>query len=125
VIRREMRQATGLTIDRAAIAAEMSWAGWRRIEVATRRTRHSTLERMAKVLAEPLGMVPSEVYDELVRRAGIALAPESVYRERGEARRKRRIQKTIARARLVRIQAEKWRAVRAGVEAYERRLFGR
>lgn len=119
---RELRFAGGLSVPRAARASDMSENGWWRIENATRRTRHSTVERIAKGLGAVLGIDPNEVYAELVKRADNALAPESEYRERVERRRAERIRRKVAQEDRLDAQAENWRQVKADIEDFERHL---
>lgn len=79
---RSRRLATGRTIAALADAAEISPRHWRRLEAGERRTRASTLDRIAAAL----GVDPVE----LAEAAGPALADESVYADRVAARRARR-----------------------------------
>jgi transcriptional regulator with XRE-family HTH domain len=74
-----VRRDRGLAQDTLAEAAELSTSGIRRIEAGTRRTRRSTLDRIAAALGDP------DLGDELAGLAGPALAPESLYGERGSA----------------------------------------
>ncbi len=115
---RELRKAAGLSIDRASRLADLSIDGWARIERATRRTRHSTLERIAKGLCEASGADPDGLYAEMVRRADNALAAESLYRERIERRRAKRTR----RQNRQRAQDEDWRLLKGEVEEFDRHL---
>lgn len=66
-------------MSRAALARAMrrkSTAGLGHIERAERRTRFSTLRRIARVLGPRLGREPADVLVELVRVAGPTLSPE-------------------------------------------------
>lgn len=82
---RSRRLAAGLTIAQAADAAELSARHWRRLEAGERRTRSSTLDRIAHAIgADPV---------ELAATAGPALADESPYAARIAARRARRTRK--------------------------------
>ena len=81
-------------LSRPALArrAEVSVRTLERIEQAIRRTRRSTLERIAAGLVEVcprLGPSPA-LAAHLAELAGRGLAAESVYRERVEKRRRRR-----------------------------------
>jgi transcriptional regulator with XRE-family HTH domain len=67
-----------------AEASELSTSGIARIETGTRRTRPSTLDRIAVALGDP------ELAKELAQLAGPARAPESPYAERIARRRARR-----------------------------------
>ena len=79
---RSRRLAAGLTVAQAADAAELSPRHWRRLEAGERRTRSSTLDRIAQALdADPV---------ELAATAGPALADESPYADRIAKRRARR-----------------------------------
>jgi hypothetical protein len=62
------------------------------IELGTRRTRRSTLRRIAEALvqATPGGSCAATIADALMQAAGTALAPESGFRDRVDRRRKRR-----------------------------------
>jgi transcriptional regulator with XRE-family HTH domain len=79
-----VRRDRGLTQDTLAEAAELSTSGIHRIEAGTRRTRRSTLDRIAAALGDP------ELAAELAGLAGPALAPESLYGEPIARRRARR-----------------------------------
>jgi transcriptional regulator with XRE-family HTH domain len=81
---RDARCARGLTQAKLAEANELSESTIQRIEAGSRRTRHSTLERITLALGDPA------LADELARLAGAALAPESPYAERIARRRERR-----------------------------------
>ena len=63
-----------------------------RIEAAVRRTRLSTLQRIAEALCEAAPWMgdAERVTADLATLAGLGLAPESHYRERVERRRARR-----------------------------------
>lgn len=74
---RRLRADAGLS--RAALATAMrrrSDLGLRHIERAERRTRYSTLRRMARALALRLGRDAADVFDELCRAAGPTISPE-------------------------------------------------
>lgn len=86
------RRAVGLTQAELALAASLSRVQVARIETGTRRTRRSTLTRLAGALvveAPKLGPVARLVSD-FVGEAGPALAEESAYAERVTRRRVQR-----------------------------------
>ena len=105
---RAHRLAAGLTRTAMGLAADLNPQSVYRIEVGTRRTRKSTLRRIAAALDHE----PERLVDELVRLAGPSLAPESAYAERVARRRGRR-----ARRRQVPIDREAYRANRERLEA--------
>ncbi|MBW3646811.1 MAG: helix-turn-helix domain-containing protein [Actinobacteria bacterium] len=84
------RRALGLTQKEVALAAAMHWTHLQRIEAGTRRTRRSTLRRIAAVFVlEELRLGPvDDLLEDLVAAAGPALAEESVYAERVARRRR-------------------------------------
>jgi transcriptional regulator with XRE-family HTH domain len=87
------RRALGLTQQQVALDAGMHWTHLQRLELGTRRTRRSTLRRLAAVFVvhEPkLGPV-DELADMLADAAGPSLAEESAYAERVARRRARRL----------------------------------
>ena len=91
-LRRLRREVAGLSRVRLGVCAEMSGRQIEQIERGIRRTRRSTLKRIAAALVqvEPeLGDVNALV-EQLVELAGAGLAPESDYRYRVERRRERR-----------------------------------
>ena len=78
--------------SRLAVRAQVSVRQLEQIEQAIRRTRHSTLARIAAALVElkpDLG-TEGELVNRLAALAGAALAPESDYRERVDKRRRAR-----------------------------------
>lgn len=86
------RRAVGMTQESLALAAGISRVQLARIEGGTRRTRRSTLTRLAAALiveAPSLGSV-ERLVDDLVEEVGPALAEESVYAERVNRRRVKR-----------------------------------
>lgn len=90
---REARNAAGLGQAAVAKRIGLSPRAMHRIEAGTRRTRRSTLTRIAGtlVLADPrLGPVDA-LLAHFVDAAGLALAPESPWAERLERRRKKRV----------------------------------
>ncbi len=94
---RSIRRAAGLSQLDLAVRVGLAPSTVYRIEAAVRRTRESTLRRMAEVLiaASPrLGSVDTLTAD-LVRLAGDGLAPESAYRKRIERRRARRLERQM------------------------------
>jgi transcriptional regulator with XRE-family HTH domain len=89
---RSLRQHAGLTQAVLADRTGMHPRSIGRIEAGERRTRLSTLTRLLTALLNEDGTLGEMDYllDGLVRRAGPALAAESPYRDRIEARRERR-----------------------------------
>jgi transcriptional regulator with XRE-family HTH domain len=84
---RELRRDSGLTQAQLAEAAELSCRHIERLEAGNRRTRRSTLARIAAALGDPL------LGNQLADLAGPALAPESGFAERIARRRARRARK--------------------------------
>ena len=95
------RLAAGLRTARAAAGLSQCALAWRagmnpstiyRIEAAVRRTRLSTLQRIAEALvgAAPWMGDAERATADLATLAGLGLAPESQYRERIQRRRARR-----------------------------------
>ncbi len=89
---KRLRKTAGMTQRDLACSAELSSWMVSQIELGTRRTRQSTLRRIARAI---VGAVPNvstedELTEQLVEAAGAALAPESGYRDRVDRRRKRR-----------------------------------
>ena len=121
---RGLRKETGLATRVIAIRAGIVYETWHRIELATRHTRHSTLERIANELGEALDRDPKPIYLEMVRLAGPCLAPESLYRERVENRRATRLRRNASRTARQEAQEDAWRAVRGQVKSFERDVFG-
>ena len=104
---RELRRDRGLTQAQLAVAADLSRRHVERLEAGTRRTRRSTLSRIAEALGGP------SLENELVTLAGPALAQESDFAERVARRRARRVRKQAqARAKRER-QAETLQALEA------------
>jgi len=89
---RHHRKASSLTQAQLGSAAELSLQMISLIELGNRRTRRSTLRRVARAMADahPNGPIEDELTEELVEAAGEALAPESGYRARVDRRRDRR-----------------------------------
>lgn len=83
------RRALGMTQAEVAREAALHWTSLQRIELGTRRTRRSTLRRIAAafVLREPRLGPLDDLLDDLVTAAGPALAEESAYAERVARRR--------------------------------------
>ncbi len=69
-----------------------------RIETGVRRTRRSTLQRLAKAAARlnPSAGTQDEIFDRLIEAAGNALAPPSKYQFRVDRRRFRRYRRQAA-----------------------------
>lgn len=96
---RGLRTHVGLSQALLANRAELNERSYRRIEHGHRRTRASTLRRIADGLVAyttTLGTADA-VTALLVQAAGASLADESEYRSRVEARRRRRMTKTNRR----------------------------
>jgi DNA-binding XRE family transcriptional regulator len=87
---RDLRHDARLSRITLAETAELSESTIERIEGATRRTRRTTLGRIACVLHANA--------EELVDLAGPALAPESLYAERVARRRARRCRRKRSRS---------------------------
>jgi transcriptional regulator with XRE-family HTH domain len=89
---RTARLAAGFTRLGLAILAGVSDVTVYRIEAATRRTRASTLRRIAGALCDAAPMLgdPARVAADFATIVGLGLAPESEYAERVERRRARR-----------------------------------
>lgn len=87
---RELRHEAGMTQQQLADAAQLSRSQVRRIEAGTRRTRRSTLGRIAEAVADRIDDDADDLADRLESAAGAALAPESAYAERVAERRERR-----------------------------------
>jgi transcriptional regulator with XRE-family HTH domain len=92
------RLAAGLSRAGMARGAEVSEETIYRIEAGLRRTRLSTLERIAVFLYEESSEDPWRMTDHFASVAGPSLAPESVFPERVERRRARRERKGSERA---------------------------
>jgi transcriptional regulator with XRE-family HTH domain len=88
----DLRIAQGLSVRGLAAAAELSPSQLSRIERGLRRTRATTLARVAEALGQP------DVLADLIRLAGPALAPESDYAERITRRRESRFRSERNRA---------------------------
>jgi transcriptional regulator with XRE-family HTH domain len=87
-----LRKAAGMTQRELARNAELSSWMVSQIELGTRRTRRSTLQRIARAIvgADPNASTEDDLTEQLAGAAGAALAPESGYRARVDRRRKRR-----------------------------------
>jgi transcriptional regulator with XRE-family HTH domain len=90
---RQQRKAASLTQRELGNAAELSLGTISQIELGDRRTRHSTLRRIAAALvaAQPSLTDSNALAASLAEAAGPALAPESIYRDRVDRRRRRRV----------------------------------
>lgn len=73
------RRTAGLSQRRLAAAVGVSRQTVYRLESGRRRTRRSTLGRVAAVLAPRIGHDPKQLADLLARSAGPALAAENGY----------------------------------------------
>lgn len=90
---RFLREDAGLSRRELAWQAFVHPSTIERIEYGTRRTRRSTLERIAAALVEALGLDDGEavgLVEYLVELAGPALAPESDHADRIVRRRTKR-----------------------------------
>ena len=92
-----LRQKAGVTDRDLAAASQVSERHLQRLRAGVRRTRASTLERIARALAPRLYLDPLELHDTLVMTAGRALAPESEFRGRVDRRRQRRLDRELAK----------------------------
>ena len=103
---RTARNAADLSQDALAWRAGMNPSTIYRIEAAVRRTRLSTLQRIADALvgAAPWIGDAERLTADLATLAGLGLAPESVYQDRVQrrrARRERRSERDLASYRRV------------------------
>lgn len=88
---RSARTAAGLSQASLAARACLSERSVRRLENGQRRTRASTLTRLAFAIAGPGDPAPSaDLLQMFLDSAGPALAPESEFSDRVDARRRRR-----------------------------------
>lgn len=109
---RSLRLAAGLTQEQLAAAAEMTRSGLGKLERGERRTRRSTIDRLAAVL-NPEDTASTTT--ELVELAGHALAPESEYAERVARRRHRRArEREVAELRRQYVRERRARLARYG-----------
>jgi len=91
-LRRLRREVAGISRARLGVLAEVSSRQLEQIERGIRRTRRSTLERIAAALVKlkpDLGDA-ADLTERLAELAGPGLAPESIYRARVDKRRKAR-----------------------------------
>lgn len=98
-LRRLRRDVARVARPKLSARAQMSVRQIEQIERAIRRTRRSTLDRIAASLVDlaPNLGDPEELAERLAGLAGPGLAPESGYRERVEKRRKARRHRTKRR----------------------------
>ena len=96
---RRVRVASGQTQARTAIRAGLTERSLRRIEHGQRRTRGSTLARLAWAVAtnDADGAAAADLLRRLIDAGGPATAPESTFAARVDARRGRRNAKRAAR----------------------------
>jgi transcriptional regulator with XRE-family HTH domain len=89
---RRFRIEAGLSQASLAARAGVAERSLRRIEHGQRRTRRSTLDRLAQGMAQELAVKdhPEVVLARLLAAAGPTLAPESIYGDRVNARRRAR-----------------------------------
>jgi transcriptional regulator with XRE-family HTH domain len=92
---RSLRKSAGLSQAALGSLAEMGERHVRRLEHGERRTRETTLERIAVVLtrAQPSLGDAHAVLAGLLRLGGVAIAAESDYRDRVDRRRVSRTRK--------------------------------
>jgi transcriptional regulator with XRE-family HTH domain len=95
---RSLRIESGSSATDLAFYSEMARQHLHRIETGIRRTRASTLARLAESLAIRLHVSDFELTVRLIETAGIAIAPETDYLERVNKRRKERTAKNEKRA---------------------------
>ena len=97
---RSLRIETGYSATDLAFYSEMTRQHLHHLENATRRTRASTLARIAESLAMRLDMSHKELTNRLIAVAGIALAPPANPEHQGriDKRRKERVVKAEKRA---------------------------
>jgi len=100
-LRRE-RERVGLSIAECARRACISGPYLSRLERGHRRTRRTTIERIATAfwMADLYGTQRPVILAKLLEAAGIALAPESCFQERVEQRRGRRVRRARYVARI-------------------------
>ena len=96
---RHVRMASGQTQARTAIRAGLAERSLRRIEHGQRRTRGSTLARLASAVAtsDPDGGAAADLLRRLLDAGGPAVAPGSEFAARVDARRGRRNAQRAAR----------------------------
>lgn len=96
---KELRRRSGLSCRQLSAVVLFTTRHVERIEQGARRTRRSTLERLvdALVLAAPDLGQRDELVARLVRAAGPALAPESPYAGKSQARREGKAQRIADR----------------------------
>jgi hypothetical protein len=101
------REVRALRFVRGRLAVRSSQLGLRaqvprmtlwRIETGVRRTRQSTLQRIAKAAARlnPSAGTQDEILERLIKAAGNSLAPPSPYQYRVNRRRMRRFRRSNA-----------------------------
>ena len=73
---RTARIEAGLTLRQAGELAELHHMSWMKLEAGVRRTRATTLRRIANALAPRVGFDPTLFTLYLIDTAGPALAPE-------------------------------------------------
>ena len=82
-----MRRERGLAQAEVAARAGVASRSLRRIERGERRTRATTLGRLARAIDE----ADPDLVHLLIGAAGVALAPESAFADRVDRRRRRRL----------------------------------
>jgi transcriptional regulator with XRE-family HTH domain len=89
------RRDAGLTQRQLALAAGFTLRHLQYLEAGQRRTRLSTLARVADFLELMLDTEPDALLDLFVDTAGDSLAPESDYAAKVEYRRQRRARRAV------------------------------
>lgn len=87
---RRARRDSGLTQAGVAVASSLSERSLRRLEAGQRRTRRSTLQRLADSMTVTSGPDAVDLLDEFLEIVGPALAAESAFADRVARRRGRR-----------------------------------
>lgn len=132
---RMARKAAGLTQAELGLAAGYGKSWVYRLEAAVRRPRLSGIEALVAVIVRrsPVLGNGEALTRDLIRLAGIALAPESEYRERVERRRAKRVEdrrrdaertKAIRLRVFARMREEAHREHQEAAEAKRRRSEG-
>jgi transcriptional regulator with XRE-family HTH domain len=100
---KRLRLEAAVTQADLARGAEIGERHLRRVEAGERRTRSSTLLRLAGTLSQANADLGSadEIHRRLIAVAGVSLAPESRYADRVDARRARRSKGRARRERTV------------------------
>ncbi len=97
-----------MTDRELAAAAQISQRHLQRLRIGVRRTRATTLERIALALAPWLDVDPTELHQQLVKTAGCSLAPPSEFQARVDRRRQRRLDRAAAKEATQRRRIAAW-----------------